>query len=143
MRGDESAQLMVVAAVIVAVGMMALALVTYSSMGSEGEAVHSGVNDASLTFSDLKKTYEQAVLRAYDDDRDNPGDGLSVFRRNISRWAERHGYSVVLLPRNVSENYGETGGYLLDSGGDVFNGSIIVTDGTTRFRDDVNVDLTG
>lgn len=137
MKGD-GAQLMVMAAVMMAIGMTAVALATYSSMSSVGASVQTGTDDSETAFRDLEKTYRQAVLRAYGTDRDSPGPPLDSLRGNLTRWGERHGYSVVMLPRNASKGFIDIDG---DGSLDTFNGSIETSDGTTQFSDDVKVEL--
>lgn len=130
---DRDAQMMVMAAVLIAMAMAALAFVNYSSMVASEGPVHAGTDDSVQVYESLKRAYTQAVRQAYLEGSNNPGPRLENHRKNITRWGERHGYSVVLLPDSGSKGYDA----------DSFNGSIVVTDGTTTFRSEVNVDLTG
>lgn len=135
MRRDESAQLMVLAAVMIAMGMAALAFVNYSALSSDEYAMSSELDDSSLMFENLKVTYGQAVDKAYQVDASNPGNELEQYATNMTRWADKHGFTIILLPENKSTGY--------DLTNETFEGGIVVTDGTTTFRDDVSVDLTG
>ncbi len=134
MRRDDSGQLMIVAAVVIAVGMAALAFVNYSAMSSDEYAMSSELDDSSLMFENLKVTYGQAANTAYQWNSTKQGAGgeLMIYAENLTRWAHRYGYTVILLPENKSDGYVN----------ETFRGRIFVTDGTTTFQDEVHIDLT-
>jgi len=134
MRSDDGGQMLIIAAILIAMGMAALAFATYSSISAESVSLQQGTEDAGATFINVEETYEQAVRLAWEQDKDNPGPELEVIRQNMTRWFERQGYTVTLLPKNASSGY--------DTTNSVFNGSLVMTDGTTTFRDELNLDLT-
>lgn len=133
MTRSDSAQLMVMAAVMIAMGMAALAFISYSATTAGETPAAAVMDDSSRMFDNLKQAYGQAAKRAYDRDPDNPGPYLETYGENLTRYAERHGYSVVLTPRNESDGY--------DLSGDTFTGNITATDGSSTYTDELTVDL--